>query len=214
MKLAAIEARWETGKRVPITVRPDANAERNDYALEIPLLESIILTHSLNGEVKGLKEVPRSERPSVIPVFLAFRVMVGCGMALLGLAFFSLYLRWRRKLFDLRWYLYACIACTPLGFIATLAGWTVTEVGRQPYVIYGQLRTADAVSPVAGGAVFASLAVALVLYNLLLLSFFFYGGRLVWRGFRTETPTAPVARPAAAIGTATAAREGFNEYIG
>jgi cytochrome d ubiquinol oxidase subunit I len=208
MKLAAIEARWETAKGVPLTAIawPDEKAERNDYAIEIPLLGSVILTHSLSGEVKGLKEVPASERPPVVPVFLAFRIMVGCGMALLALALASLYLRWRQKLFSSRWYLYACVAGTPLGFVATLAGWTVTEVGRQPYVIYGQLRTADAVSPIAGGAVFGSLAVALVLYNLLLLGFFYYGGRLVWRGFELETPTTPIGRPLGAIHAAIAAR--------
>jgi cytochrome bd ubiquinol oxidase subunit I len=208
MKLAAIEARWETARGVPLTAIawPDENAERNDYAVEIPLLGSLILTHSLNGEVKGLKEVPASERPPVLPVFIAFRIMVGCGMALLGLALLSLYLRWRHKLFSSRWYLYACLACTPLGFVATLAGWTVTEVGRQPYVIYGQLRTADAVSPIAGGAVFGSLAVALVLYNLLLLGFFYYGGRLVWRGFKIDTPISPIGRPVGAIHAAVAAR--------
>src|SRR5262249_54464897 len=164
MKLAAIEARWETAKGVPLTAVawPRENTERNDYAVEIPLLGSIILTHSLNGEVKGLKEVPASERPPVLPVFFAFRIMVGCGMALLSLAFLSLYLRWRHKLFSSRWYLYACLAGTPLGFVATLAGWTVTEVGRQPYVIYGQLRTADAVSPIAGGAVFWCFGVPLI----------------------------------------------------
>jgi cytochrome d ubiquinol oxidase subunit I len=208
MKLAAIEARWETAKGVPLTAIawPNENAERNDYAIEIPLLGSLILTHSLDGEVKGLKEVPSSERPPVLPVFFAFRIMVGCGMALLGLALLSPYLRWRRKLFSSRWYLYACLAGTPLGFVATLAGWTVTEVGRQPFVIYGQLRTADAVSPIAGGAVFGSLAVALVLYNLLLLGSFYYGGRLVWRGFKIDTPISPIGRPVGAIHAAVAAR--------
>ncbi|WP_316205117.1 MULTISPECIES: cytochrome ubiquinol oxidase subunit I [unclassified Bradyrhizobium] len=208
MKLAAIEARWETAKGVPLTAIawPDEKAERNDYAIEIPLLGSIVLTHSLDGEVKGLKEVPARERPPVLPVFLAFRIMVGCGMMLLGLALLSLYLRWRQELFSSRWYLYACLAGTPLGFVATLAGWTVTEVGRQPCVIYGQLRTADAVSPIAGGAVFGSLTVALILYNLLLLGFFYYSGRLVWRGFGIETPTTPIGRPSGGVHVAIAAR--------
>jgi cytochrome bd ubiquinol oxidase subunit I len=215
MKLAAIEARWDTAKRVPITVIawPNPDAERNDYAIEIPLLGSIILTHSLDGEVKGLKEVPASERPPVLPVFLAFRVMVGCGVVLLGIAFAGFYLRWRGTLFRARWYHYACVACTPLGFIATLAGWTVTEVGRQPFVVYGALRTADAVSPIAGGAVFGSLTVALVLYNLLLLSFLFYGGRLVWHGFRSQTPISPVARPAGVVGMAPPTKKTINELV-
>jgi cytochrome d ubiquinol oxidase subunit I len=205
MKLAAIEARWDTARSVPINLIawPDEKAERNDYALEIPLLGSLILTHSLNGEVKGLKEVPASERPPVLPVFLAFRVMVGCGMLLLAVAFTGLYLRWRGRLYTTRWYQIACMGCVPLGFIATLAGWVVTEVGRQPYVIYGHFRTAEAVSPLATGAVAGSMAVAFVLYNCLLLGFFWYAGRLAWRGPMSGLPThpaVPLATVAAALG--------------
>ncbi|MGJ4998871.1 cytochrome ubiquinol oxidase subunit I [Bradyrhizobium sp. HKCCYLS3077] len=213
MKLAAIEARWETARRVPINVIawPDEKAERNEYALEIPLLGSLILTHSLDGEVKGLKEVPASERPPVLPVFLAFRVMVGCGMLLLAVAFTGLYLRWRGRLFTARWYQYVCMGCIPLGFIATLAGWVVTEVGRQPYVIYGQFRTAQAVSPIATGAVASSMAIAFVLYNLLLLGFFWYAGRLAWRGPMSGLPThpaVPLATVAAALGQLPRTAEG------
>jgi cytochrome d ubiquinol oxidase subunit I len=202
MKLAAIEARWETGRRVPITVLawPDPKAERNEYAIEIPWLGSLILTHSLDGEVKGLKEVPASERPPVLPVFLAFRIMVGCGILLFGVAFVGLFLRWRGKLYTTRWYQYACMASVPLGFIATLAGWTVTEVGRQPYVVYGHLLTTQAVSPIAGGAVAGSIAVALVLYNLLLLSFFWYAGRLAWQGPLGAAQIVAVIPSAAAVG--------------
>jgi cytochrome d ubiquinol oxidase subunit I len=133
---------------------------------------------------------------------------------LLGIAFAGLYLRWRGILFRARWYHYACVTCTPLGFIATLAGWTVTEVGRQPFVVYGLLRTADAVSPIAGSAIFGSLAVALVLYNLLLLSFLFYGGRLVWHGFGSQTPISPIAAPAGVVGKAPAVRKTINERVG
>lgn len=202
MKLAAIEARWETGRGVPINLIawPDQKGEKNDYAIEIPLLGSLILTHSLDGEVRGLKEVPPSERPPVAPVFFAFRIMVGCGMLLLAVALTSLVLRWRGRLFTARWYQVACMACVPLGFIATLAGWTVTEVGRQPYVVYGHLRTADAVSPLAGGAVLGSIIVAFLLYNLLLLSFFWYAGRMVWRGPVNGPPAHLVAHVASLAG--------------
>lgn len=202
MKLAAIEARWETGRGVPINLIawPDSKNERNDYAVEVPLLGSLILTHSLDGEVKGLKEVPPSQRPPVIPVFFAFRIMVGCGMILLAVALTGLYLRWRRRLYTTRWYQVACMASIPLGFVATLAGWTVTEVGRQPFVVYGQLRTADAVSPIAAGAVMGTIIIALVLYNLLLLGFLWYGGRLAWRGPGGDATTAPVTPPGAAVG--------------
>ncbi|MGK6324763.1 cytochrome ubiquinol oxidase subunit I [Sphingomonas sp. DT-51] len=203
-KIAAIEARWETARRVPITAIgwPDEKNERTAGAIEIPLVGSLILTHELDGEVKGLKDFPRSERPPVLPVFFAFRIMVGCGMILLAVAWTGLWLRWRGALYDRRWFLLACMAATPLGFVATLAGWTVTEVGRQPYVIYGQLRTVDAVSPIAGGAVAGSLAIALVLYNLLLVGFLWFAGRLAWRGPGTSAPLPPVTRPAAARGLA------------
>jgi cytochrome d ubiquinol oxidase subunit I len=208
MKIAAMEGRWETGRRVPMTLIawPDAKAEKNRFALEIPVLGSLILTHSLNGEVQGLKSVPRTERPPVVPVFFAFRIMVGCGLLLLAIAMTGLVLRWRRRLYQTRWFHLACMAAIPLGFVATLAGWTVTEVGRQPYVIYGQLRTADAVSPIAGGAVAGSMALALVLYNLLLLGFFWYAGRLVWRGPLTSGPGRPGLTQVRAIGLIAAKR--------
>jgi cytochrome d ubiquinol oxidase subunit I len=202
MKLAAIEARWETESRVPINVIawPNQKEAKNEYAVEIPLLGSIILTHSLDGTVQGLKDVPPSERPPVAPVFFAFRIMVGCGMILLITAMTGLYLRWRGRLFTTRWYQIVCMGCIPLGFIATLAGWVVTEVGRQPYVVYGHLRTSDAVSPIATGAVGSSIAIAFILYNLLLLSFFFYSGRMVLRGPQGANPTPPATPMAGVVG--------------
>ncbi len=208
-KLAAIEARWDTASRVPLTVLawPDEKAERNDYAIEIPVLGSLILTHEFNGEVKGLKSVPVSERPPVLPVFFAFRIMVGCGMCLLLAAMAGLILRWRGRLYDTAWYQILCMASVPLGFIATLAGWVVTEVGRQPYVVYGYLLTSAAVSPVSSGAVASSLAVALVLYNILLLSFFWYAGRMVFRGINDDAPVPPVTRPIGASGLASAVEQ-------
>ena len=112
--------------------------------MEVPYLGSLILTHSLNGEVQGLKSVAPRDRPPVLPVFFAFRIMAGIGMVLLGLTALGGFLRWRGRLFTTRLFLRACVAAIPLGFIAVLAGWTVTEVGRQPYVVYGLLRTADA----------------------------------------------------------------------
>lgn len=203
-KLAAIEGRWETMGRAPLNLIawPDQKAQKNDFALEVPLLGSIILTHSLDGTIQGLKDVPPSEQPPVLPVFFAFRVMVGCGVGMLAIAFTGLVLRLRGRLFSSRRFLLVCMAGVPLGFIATLAGWMITEIGRQPYVVYGFLRTADAVSPVAGGAVAGSLAIALVLYNMLLLGFFFYAGRMVLKGPAELAPVALVGRKAGAIGLA------------
>ena len=132
--------------------------------------------------MQGLKAVPASDRPYVPIVFFAFRIMVGIGIVLFGVAVAGAVMRWRGRLFESRWMHWASMAATPLGFIAILAGWTVTETGRQPFVVYGHLRTADAVAPVPVGAVGTSLALFFVVYNVLLLAFFWYGARLVLRG--------------------------------
>jgi cytochrome d ubiquinol oxidase subunit I len=148
-KLAAIEGRWETGTRVPLTVFawPDQTAEKNRYALEVPLAGSLILTHSLDGEIKGLKAFPADQRPPVWPVFFAFRIMVGVGMVMLGVVLLAWILRARRRLYDTTWFLRTCEWTAPLGFVAVIAGWTTTEVGRQPWTVYGLMRTAHSVSP-------------------------------------------------------------------
>lgn len=209
MKLAAIEGRWETMSRAPLNLIawPDQAHQKNDFAVEVPLLGSLILTHSLDGEIKGLKDVPSSLQPPVLPVFWAFRVMIGCGVLMLVLAVTGLVLRLRGRLYDARWFQIACMAGIPLGFIATLAGWMITEIGRQPYVVYGQLRTADAVSPLAAGAVASSLGVALLLYNLLLLGFFWYAGSMVLRGMGGQSAAPPVGRKAGAAALAAVVGE-------
>jgi cytochrome d ubiquinol oxidase subunit I len=148
-KLAAIEAKWDTGKGVPLTLFaiPDDKAEQNKFAIEIPSLGSMILTHDLHGEVKGLKDFPADQRPPVAIPFFAFRAMVGCAGLMLGLVLLGGWLRWRGQLYETRLYLLACQCAIPLGFIAVIAGWFVTEVGRQPWTVYGLLRTAASVSP-------------------------------------------------------------------
>lgn len=198
-KLAAIEARWDTGRNVPLTLFawPDVAAERNDYAIEVPGIGSLILTHDWNGEVKGLKEVPPAERPYVPLPFFAFRLMVGIGLMLLGIAVIGLYLRWRRRLYDTRWFSIVSAFSSPLAFIAILAGWTVTETGRQPYLVYGYLRTADAAAPVAAQAVTTSLILFVLVYLVLLFAFFLYAARLVFRGPGGDgtTPAPAMIRP-------------------
>ncbi len=186
MKLAAIEARWDTARGFPLTLFawPDVAAERNLFEIEVPYLGSLILTHSLDGEIKGLKTVPPADRPYVPLPFFAFRIMVGIGFALLGIAWFGLYLRWRGRLYDTRWFAMLCAFSSPLSFIAILAGWTVTETGRQPYVVYGYLRTAEAAAPVAAGAISASLALFVLVYLVLLMAFFYYAARVVFAGPR------------------------------
>jgi len=183
-KLAAMEGLWDSGNGVPATLIgwPDMKAERNLYEIAIPHFGSVYLTHSWNGHVQGLKAVPPGDRPYVPVVFFAFRVMVGCALILFAMAVAGAVLRWRGQLFDARWFHLAAMTTTPLGFIAVVAGWTVTETGRQPYVVYGHLRTLDAASPLAAGVVLASLLLFVVVYNVLLLVFFWYGARIVMRG--------------------------------
>jgi cytochrome d ubiquinol oxidase subunit I len=169
-KLAAIEGRWETASPAPLTLFaiPDQENARNNYAIELPYLGSLILTHSLTGEIKGLKEWPADQRPPVWPVFFAFRIMVGIGMIMLAMVVVGWWLRWRGILFESGWFLHLCQWTAPLGFIAVLAGWTTTEVGRQPWTIYGLFRTADSVSPsLTGPDVLLSLVGYMVVYLLM-----------------------------------------------
>jgi cytochrome d ubiquinol oxidase subunit I len=165
-KIAAIEGHWETSSGIPLLLFgwPDMEREETRFAVGIPHLGSLILTHSWNGEVKGLKEWPKDQRPRSTVIFWTFRIMVGLGslMALVGLL--ALYLRWRGRLYDTPHFHRACVAMAPAGFIAILCGWITTEMGRQPWLVYGLLRTADGVSPVPAHNVAASLAAFIVVY--------------------------------------------------
>jgi cytochrome d ubiquinol oxidase subunit I len=185
-KLAAIEGRWTTRSDVPLTVfaLPDQKAATNHDAIEIPYLGSIILTHSLHGTITGLRDVPADQRPPVAPVFFAFRIMAGVGFAMFTIAWFGLWLRRRKRLFDTRWFHALCALSTPLGFIAVIAGWTVTEVGRQPWTVFGMVRTSESVSALSASDVGTSILGFFVLYNLILVAFLFYAIRLVVAGPR------------------------------
>jgi cytochrome d ubiquinol oxidase subunit I len=155
IKLAAMEAHFETGPRAPLVIGgiPDAEAGTARYGIEIPGLLSFLAHGDVNAEVKGLNDFPREEWPPLKPVHFAFQIMVGCGgvMAALG-APYLLFLAARRlrPLILHRRFLLACALAGPLGFIAMEAGWVVTEVGRQPWIIYGVMKTADAVTPMPG----------------------------------------------------------------
>ncbi len=191
-KLAAMEGLWDTTKGPAMTVIawPDQDEQRNLYAVEIPHLASLYLTHSWDGEVQGLKAVPPSDQPNVPVVFFAFRIMVGIAMILLATAITGFVLRLRGRLFETRWFQLLAMAVTPLGFIAVLAGWTTTEAGRQPWIIYGHLRTADAVAPVTAGAVTTSLLIFFVVYNVLMLAFIWFAGRVALKGPADTSPPA------------------------
>ena len=153
VKLAALEGQWETERGAPLRIGgwPDERRERTRWALQIPGALSLLAFHDPSAEVRGLKSVPRSDRPPVAIVHLAFQAMVALGTALAIVALLSLWTLLRtRDVPSRRWLLRALAIVTPFGFLATEAGWTVTEVGRQPWVVQGLLRTADAVTPMPG----------------------------------------------------------------
>jgi cytochrome d ubiquinol oxidase subunit I len=188
-KLAAIEGLWDTGPGQPMVLFaiPDDAAEANRAELSIPKLASLYLTHDLDGTVRGLKEFPREDRPPVAPVFFGFRVMVGMWVIMLALTVWAWWLAWRRRLFGTAAFLRAATWAIPAGYIAVTAGWITTEVGRQPFVVYGHLRTADAVTPtLTGGDVLASLAVYGVVYLVIFGAGLYYLVRLVQRGLPEE----------------------------
>jgi cytochrome bd ubiquinol oxidase subunit I len=195
MKIAAIEARWQTAESVPLTLFawPDQKAATNLYAVDVPHLGSLILTHSWNGEVKGLEEVPPSDRPYVPIVFFAFRAMVGIGSLLLGFTLLGAYLRWRHHLFTTKWFLVALVLISPLGFVATIAGWVVTEAGRQPYVVYGVVRTVNAASHLAAVNVGITFMLFIVVYLLLLGGFLWFLIQTIIRGPEADTEELPRA---------------------
>ncbi|NDK37299.1 cytochrome ubiquinol oxidase subunit I [Pseudoxanthomonas gei] len=167
-KLAAMEGHWENkpGEGVPLILFgiPDMEQERTRMAVEIPRLGSLILTRSLDGQFKGLKEFPREDRPNALVVFWTFRVMVGLGLLMIGLGLLAALARWRGRLHTSRPLWRMAVLMGPAGLVAILAGWFTTEIGRQPWIIHGLMRTADAVSPHTGGAVGLTLAVFVVVY--------------------------------------------------
>lgn len=167
-KVAAMEGHWENhpGEGLPLLLfgLPDMAAETTRYALEIPRLGSLILTHSLDGQIPGLKEFAPQDRPNAAIVFWTFRVMVGLGFLMLGLGLWSLWLRRQDRLYDTRPFLRFALLMGPAGLIAVLAGWFTTEIGRQPWVVYNVLRTADGVSNHSAPTMAATLGLLVVMY--------------------------------------------------
>jgi cytochrome bd ubiquinol oxidase subunit I len=184
MKIAAIEGHWNgdaPGDLVLFAI-PDETAEVNRFAITIPHGASLILTHSWNGLFPGLKSVPPEDRPPVAPPFFAFRIMVGIGLFMILAALIGVWLWWRGRLFDSRWYLWPAQHAWWIGFVAVISGWIVTETGRQPWVAHGVLRTADAVSPVAGSTVATTLVLFVVVYSIVFAMGIYYINWLIRRG--------------------------------
>jgi cytochrome d ubiquinol oxidase subunit I len=212
-KIAAMEGHYETMRGAPLVLFgwPDDEAERVRYAVKIPRGGSFILTHDWDGEVAGLKAWPREDRPRAPLVFWSFRVMVGLGVLMVLTGLFSAWHRWRGTLYrDGRLHL-AAIAMGPAGFVAVVAGWIVTEVGRQPWTVYGLLRTADSASPLDAPAVAASLLAFIVVYFIVFGAGTYYLFKLFQRhpehhapddiGLTRASGLTPIVDPAAASTT-------------
>ncbi len=189
-KVAAIEGLWENESPAALRVFawPNEKNEKNDYEISIPYLSSLILTHSWDGEVKGLKNFAPQERPPVVIPFFAFRAMVGIGVAMVALGWISAFVYYKKKtLFDNQWILKAWWIMGPSGIIAILCGWFVTEVGRQPYTVYGVLKTKDSLTPsLDGPEVFWSLLGFIIVYFFVFGGGMYYLRRLILRGVSTH----------------------------
>ena len=184
IKVAAMEAHWDSDKPVDfhIFAWPDEKAETNLWALSIPNAGSLILTHRLNGLIIGLKDVAPQNRPPVKTVFFAFRIMLVIGFFMIAAALFGAWLLWRRMLFETRWYLRIVSHSWWTGFVAVIAGWVVTESGRQPWLVQGVLRTADATSPLAAATVLTTLVLFVIVYGIVFAMGIYYINRLIERG--------------------------------
>jgi cytochrome bd ubiquinol oxidase subunit I len=167
-KIAAMEGHWTNtpGESVPLILfgMPDMKAETTRYAIEVPYLGSLILTHDLHGQIRGLKDFPPQDRPNSSIVFWTFRTMVGLSVLMLLLGLWSLILRWRRSLFNSLLFLRFATLMGPTGLIAIIAGWLTTEIGRQPWVVYGVMRTSDGVSNHSALALSTTLIAFVVMY--------------------------------------------------
>jgi cytochrome bd ubiquinol oxidase subunit I len=221
-KIAALEGHWENkaGESLPLILFgwPDMAAETTRYAVEIPHLGSLVLTHEWNGRIPGLKEFAAADRPNSTIIFWSFRVMVGLGMLMLLLGVWSLWLRLRQRLFRSKLFLRFAVMMGPAGLIAILAGWYTTEIGRQPWVVYGVMRTKDAVSNHSALALSSTLIVIFVMYFAVFGTGVSYMLQLVAKGPQEYGPedasgegNAPSGRPARPL---SAAPDSFEPGVG
>jgi cytochrome d ubiquinol oxidase subunit I len=197
-KLAAIEAHWETnrdgGAPLMLFAIPDMEAERNWYEIKIPGALSLLITHTLDGEVTGLKSFPADERPNSLIAFFSFRIMAGIGFLFLFVMIWALYLWKKRRLFGSKAFLMTLVALQPLGFIATITGWVTAEMGRQPWIVYGLMKTSDGVSPIAPGNVVWSILLFFVFFTVIAAGYLFSIWKILKAGpdFSTDIPAAHV----------------------
>ncbi|MGI4856660.1 MAG: cytochrome ubiquinol oxidase subunit I [Janthinobacterium lividum] len=183
-KIAAIEGIWDTeqGAALNLFGIPDMDAEITKYRISVPHLGSLILTHEWNGEIRGLKSFPKADRPNSTLIFWTFRVMAGLGMLMILMSFVGLALRKGGKLYESRWFQRWVLFMGPAGFVALIAGWITTEAGRQPWVVYGVMRTVDAASPNSAQAVGISLMIFMIVYFLVFGTGIYYILKLIRTG--------------------------------
>ncbi len=184
LKTAAMEGLWETTRGAPLILFgiPDTSQEKNHWEVKIPKLASLINGHQWDAKLIGLKSVTPEQRPVVAIVFYSFRLMVGIGLLFMLIAVWSLYLRFKNQLYSNKWLLKTCILMTPLGFIATLAGWFTAESGRQPWVVYQQLLTNDTVAELSAHQVAVSLTAFFIVYGVVFSCYLFYVYKLLSHG--------------------------------
>jgi cytochrome d ubiquinol oxidase subunit I len=201
-KIAAMEGDWqrEPGQPFILVGWPNMEAERTDFALKIPYAGALILTHRWNGSIQGLSEFPKADRPYAPLLFWSFRLMLLMGTAMAAIGLISLWLRWRGRLYETRWLQKAMVAMGPSGLIAILAGWVTTEVGRQPFTVYGLLRTSESVSPVAAPPVGLSLAGFAAIYLLVFGTALLFLLRLMAKPPAAGETGPPADRPLRAAG--------------
>jgi cytochrome d ubiquinol oxidase subunit I len=198
-KLAAMEAHWETniqgGAPFVVVAWPDRVKEKNLFEFKIPNGLSLLLTKSFSEKVQGLKEFPPENRPPVAIVFWTFRLMVAIGFLFLLVMIWAAYL-WRRgRLFETRAFLWVLVAIQPLGFLATELGWITTEVGRQPWLVYNLMRVSEGISPIPAGNVLWSIILFLVVFPVILASYFYYVFKTLRHGPDLETPIPSIQIP-------------------
>lgn len=184
LKTAAIEAIWETQKGAPFLLFaiPDYKLEKNHYSFGLPKMASLLNTHHWNGELIGLKSVPPQDRPPIMIPFFTFRLMVGIGFLLTAISLYSFWLRWHGQLFQKPWFYVVCILASPLGFVATILGWMTAEVGRQPWTIYGWMRTSEAASRLLVSQVLTTLILLGIVYTLVFIFYLYYLCKSIQKG--------------------------------
>lgn len=198
IKSAAIEGVWQTQNGAPLILFaiPNQSNQKNSFEIAIPNLASLINTHEWNGKIQGLNTVMPSEKPYVPIVFFSFRIMVAIGILMLLIAFLGIYLRLRKQLFNKKWFLKLCIASSPIGFIAIVAGWFTTEIGRQPWLVNNFIKTKDAISPININQVIISFILLFIVYGIIFGIFYFhYLRKIIKNGPKPYSDEKETAQP-------------------